>query len=191
MREKLKNILSDKIDDDIINHIINNSNILFLNKGENIISYGESKPNIYIIIEGSLLRNITTEAGISKTVMFHTEELLPIVTSIDSYYLKKETKYDIIANERSQVIEIPFNVLNHLIKENHSLSIFSLDYMIKKYYITEVFRNNLISLTSQQFLEFLYSDYPFLLQKFSSFSIANFMGITPEWFSKTKKKIFS
>lgn len=191
MKDELRSKLSENIEDGILEDIMNNADIHSLQKGEKLVSYGQLKRNIYIILNGSIIRNITTKQGTTQTVMFHTSDFLPIVTSIDSYLLKSTTEYDIVANEHTTVMEVNFNTFNDLIVQNHSLAIFCTNYMIKKYYITEVFRNNLISKTPKQFLEFLYSDYPFFFQRFSAFNIANFMGITPEWFSKVKKELLS
>lgn len=191
MKEKLKNIFLDNIDEYILDELINKGKIISIQKGDKVVSYGQTKNDIYILLEGSLIRNITTSDGVTKTVMFHTFDFLPIVTSIDNYFFKTTTEYDIIANENTNVLEVHFDLFNYLIEQNHSLAIFCTNYMIKKYYITEVFRNNLISKTPKQFLQFLYSEYPFFFQKFSSYNIASFMGITPEWLSKTKRKLFS
>ncbi|MCG8332703.1 MAG: hypothetical protein MI974_33770, partial [Chitinophagales bacterium] len=47
----------------------------------------------------------------------------------------------------------------------------------------------LISLSSEEMLQYLHEHYPQILQQIPSKYVANFLGITPQWLSKLKHKL--
>ncbi|WP_157676846.1 Crp/Fnr family transcriptional regulator [Chryseobacterium sp. T16E-39] len=191
IKDRLNQILSNSLNEEIVDSIIQHATILELEKNETLVSWGEIKKTVYIILQGSLTRKILNKDGIEKTVMFHTSEFLPIVTCIDSYVLNKRTEYSLLINERSTILEVPFDFVNQLLQESHEFAMFSSNYVTYKYYIIENIRGELLSESSEEFLRWLYSNYSFLFQIFPLSSISSFMGITPEWLSKIRRKLFS
>ena len=163
--------------------------IIHLDKNELLVKYQDLNKQLFFVLEGSLIRNLITSRGEEKTIMFHTERFNEFFKSYDSVFLYKNTDYQVKANENSILLSVDFVSLYKVISSD-------LEYL--NYYThkteellmsIELFRNFQLTLTSEEYLKWLYTHYPFLFQRFSSQSIANFMGITNVWLSKLKAKL--
>ncbi|NIG54352.1 Crp/Fnr family transcriptional regulator [Chitinophaga sp. Cy-1792] len=165
--------------------------VLTLKKGETLIAFQSSNRKIYWIATGSFIRNIITSRGEEKTVMFHTESFCEFFKSYDTVYLHSKTNYEIIANEAAVVIAIHFDILMNVMKNNLKLLQFYNEKTEALFVTIDLFRNFQLGLTSEEYLDWLYHNYPFLFKRFPAQSIASFMGITPVWLSKLKAKLIS
>lgn len=163
--------------------------ILSLEKNEPLISFQSRNRKIYFIAEGSFIRYIITSGGDEKTVMFHTESFCEFFKSYDTVYFHKNTDYEVRANEKSVVISVDFDFLFHEIQQDLELLRFYTRETEKLFVNIDLFRNFQLSLTSEEYLKWLYENYPFLFQRFASQNIASFMGITNVWLSNLRSRL--
>ncbi len=173
---------------DLVNFIQKEGEIIFLKKNETLVGYQQQDKKLYILLHGSILHNLITSRGEEKTIMFHTESFVSFFKSYDAIFQHKKTDYTLKANENSVVIALPFDTLEKLIFSD-------LEYL--HFYTRETenllatiqhFNNFRLALTSEEYLHWLYTEYGFLFKRFSAQNIANFIGITPIWLSKLKRK---
>lgn len=188
------NILKTKLpsidNDEVISLIENNSKVIRIKKNDKLIKFQERNKKIYFIVEGSFIRNLITSRGETKTIMFHTETFQEFFKSYDTIYLHRKTDYELIANENSVIIEFDYLFLySEIIIKNKELTLFFIEKTEERLLHLDNFRNFQLGLTSEEYLKWLYENYPFIFQRFTSQNIASFMGITNVWLSNLKAKL--
>lgn len=187
--EMLVNRLPLQDKNDIISQLESKAEILILEKNEPLIAFQSKNRKIYFIVQGSFIRNIITSAGEEKTVMFHTESFCEFFKSYDTIYFHQKTTYETKANEKAVVISVDFDFLFQLIQDDIELLQFYTQETEKLFVNIDLFRNFQLALTSEEYLKWLYKNYPFIFQRFASQNIASFMGITNVWLSNLKAKL--
>ncbi|TDL99574.1 MAG: hypothetical protein C4K58_06700 [Flavobacteriaceae bacterium] len=187
--EILANKMQLKDKNDFLNHFKQKCEILILEKGDELIEYQSNNRRIYFIVQGSFVRNIITSLGEEKTVMFHTESFCEFFKSYDTVYFHKLTNYRVKANEKSVVLSFDFDDVFEFIKSDLQLMQFYLFETEKIFVNIDLFRSFQLGLTSEEYLKWIYENYPFLFQRFASQNIASFMGITNVWLSNLKSKL--
>ncbi len=181
--------LSQQDNIDFISRLESKCDILTLDKNEPLIAFQSNNRKIYFIAQGSFIRNIITSRGEEKTVMFHTESFCEFFKSYDTVYFHKKTNYEIKANEKSVVVSVDFEFLFQQIQNDIKLLQFYTHETEKLFVNIDLFRNFQLGLTSEEYLKWLYENYPFIFQRFASQNIASFMGITNVWLSNLKAKL--
>jgi len=181
--------LSQQDNIDFISRLESKCDILTLDKNEPLIAFQSNNRKIYFIAQGSFIRNIITSRGEEKTVMFHTESFCEFFKSYDTVYFHKKTNYEIKANEKSVVVSVDFDFLFQQIQNDIKLLQFYTHETEKLFVNIDLFRNFQLGLTSEEYLKWLYENYPFIFQRFASQNIASFMGITNVWLSNLKAKL--
>lgn len=164
--------------------------ILHLDKSEPLVAYQSHNRKVYFIAKGSFIRNFISTQGEEKTIMFHTESFCKFFKSYDSIYFHEKTNYEIKANENSVVIAVDFDFFFNQIQKDIKLLQFYIQETEKLLLTIDLFRNFHLGLTSEEYLKWLYANYPFIFQRFASQNIASFMGITNVWLSNLKAKMF-
>ena len=187
--ELLVSKLSQQDNIDFISRLESKCDILTLDKNEPLIAFQSNNRKIYFIAQGSFIRNIITSQGEEKTVMFHTESFCEFFKSYDTVYFHKKTNYEIKANEKSVVVSVDFDFLFQQIQNDIKLLQFYTHETEKLFVNIDLFRNFQLGLTSEEYLKWLYENYPFIFQRFASQNIASFMGITNVWLSNLKAKL--
>ncbi len=187
--ELLVNKLPRQDNSDFVSRLESKCDILTLDKNEPLIAFQSNNRKIHFIAKGSFIRNIITSRGEEKTVMFHTESFCEFFKSYDTVYFHKKTNYEIKANEKSVVISVDFDFLFQQIHNDIKLLQFYTRETEKLFVNIDLFRNFQLGLTSEEYLKWLYENYPFIFQRFASQNIANFMGITNVWLSNLKAKL--
>lgn len=191
IKEQLRKIAPAYLDEEVINQSYAHGTLHKVKKNNFLATSGVVRNEVFLILKGSFVQRVTTNDGREVTTMFHTESFLPFMICADSYSQNTHTEYSLIASEDSWVLEYSFDFIHTYVKTNHSCAMFYIEYLSNAYFTNEIFKKKALTSTAEQFLRWLYAEYPFLFQKFKSADIASLLGITPEWFSKLKKKCIS
>jgi len=158
-----------------------------LKKNEILVRHGGIYWKAYFIIKGSFKSSLLTPEGILKTTWFYFDDLFSIIPIRDSFLSGKPTKYEIQALEDSTVLEIDMNAVNAWLQKFPEFNeFFRLD-MINDFIMGEEIRTHLVCYTKRDFLNYLYDKFPSIVARTPSHALADFMGITPEWYSKLKR----
>lgn len=181
--------LPESADSGFIKNLEDKCEILSLDKNEPLIAFQSNNRKIYFIAAGSFIRSIITSSGEEKTVMFHTESFCEFFKSYDTVYFHRKTDYEIKANEKSVVIAIDFDFLFSQIQNDLKLLQFYTHETEKLFVNIDLIRNFQLGLTSEEYLKWLYENYPLIFQRFASQDIASFMGIANVWLSNLKSKL--
>ena len=179
------------ISKDLWEEINEHSELISVKKNDVLINYGSRHKHAYFIASGSFVTSTISEDGDKKSVWFHFDELFNIAVCTDSYFLNEFTKYEIKALEDSKVIK--FN--------KHHVDLWALKYPLfnQHYHSNIIFdfvslheiRAYRLSHSPTKFLDYLNKKYPTFNKRVSSKNMAHFIGVSPEWYSKLKKKMSS
>ena len=162
--------------------------LIELKKGDNLVHHLEVNETVYIVLKGSLESCFSQKGFKNKTTWFYIAGEFDVVISIDSYFWGLPSKYRVTALENSEVFAFDRKTIERWKAKHPSFQAFHEDYFLKSFNHFQEIKNSMVALTSADFLSYLEQHYPFLLKRICSHKIADFMGITPEWFSKLKSK---
>ncbi|MEM1257320.1 MAG: Crp/Fnr family transcriptional regulator [Bacteroidota bacterium] len=163
--------------------------VIHLKKNGILVDYGDSPQRGFFIVSGSFKSALLTDYGSFKTVWFFFDELFPVIPIADNMIQGNPTSYRVTAMEDSIVIEMKNKHLRYWNQEYEEFSRFSRMDMIKDFVRMDEIRAHLIGYSKEDFVRFLNKKYPVILQRTPANTVADFMGITPEWYSKIRKKI--
>ena len=163
------------------------ASIVYLKKGDTLLSQQRKNTNVYYILQGSFVRFIITSKGDEKAIMFHTESFMSIIGNSHIKNEKSTVTYLIKANENTEVLELDISIRDLAISDTFSIQ-FGSQYALNLFSTQNQIQNHLIGLSTEEFFEWLMKEYSFIFQRFQSKDIANFMGITPVWLSNIKRK---
>ncbi|TCQ96687.1 CRP-like cAMP-binding protein [Sphingobacterium sp. JUb20] len=177
-----------QLPEEFLEELQKNALLIELKKGEILFSDQAKRNRVFVIIDGSLVRFIVTPEGANRATMFHTEALFPMIGNNFENVEGSNLSYYIKANENAKLIEFKRDFALHCIEKYPFLAKTSFMNMIDYFQTHHIIQNHLIALSSIDFFQWFLMQYGFIFKRFQSQDIASFMGITPEWFSKLKRK---
>ncbi|QQD12664.1 Crp/Fnr family transcriptional regulator [Sphingobacterium sp. UDSM-2020] len=184
IRLKFKN----QLDEEFLEELQKNALLTELRKGEILFSEQAKRNRIFVLINGSLVRFIVTPEGANRATMFHTETLFPMIGNNFENIAGSDLSYYIKANEYAKLIEFTRDFALYCIEKYPFIAKTSFMNMIDYFQTHHIIQNHLTALSSFEFFQWFLMQYGFIFKRFHSQDIASFMGITPEWFSKLKRK---
>ncbi|MEM6524728.1 MAG: cyclic nucleotide-binding domain-containing protein [Bacteroidota bacterium] len=193
MIEKLRAYLERHItvDDVFWSELVKTAEQIIVKKKEVLIPLNSNFNHLYIVTSGSFETALITSDGESKTVWFHMEDLFEVVVSMDSFFLDERTKYEISALENSVVYKIKKEAIDSWLLKYASFNTFYREDVVSAFIKLNEIRNHMVSHTPPEFLTYLKQYYPKIFERIPENRIAQFIGITPEWYSKLKSKMLS
>ncbi|MEO0572182.1 MAG: hypothetical protein AAF039_10800 [Bacteroidota bacterium] len=159
-----------------------------LKKGEVLIPYCSLQKAAYPIISGSLKQSLIHSNGTKTATWFFFEHIFNVLVCFDSYSLNEYTKYEVTALEDTVVFEIKKDRVEDWAERFPSFSRFYRNDCIGSFFMFSEIRNHMVSHSALEFVQYLRKYYPNIINKVPSKYLAEFMGITPEWLSKLKKR---
>jgi CRP-like cAMP-binding protein len=175
-------------DEALINLFEQNGKIIHVHKKQLLVISGTMDDNSYFIAKGAFLMSVVTDKGIAKTTSFYLDHYNDFISCSDTVYLHTPTIYQVMAVEDSVVIRFSRKFINHLLESDHKFLTYFLNERQILSAIVNKIRDARLALSSVEFLDFLYDQYPMIFQRFPSQNIAEFMGITPVWLSNLKRR---
>jgi hypothetical protein len=186
--EHIRLKFNNQLPEDFLQELKKNAQLVKLKKGEILFSNHAKQNRTFVIISGSLVRFITTPEGEDRAAMFHTETFFSMIGNNFSEIEDSNLAYYVKANENVQLIEFKLDFAIRCIEKYPFLAktnfLNSLHYFQTHYLI----QNHLIALSSLDFFQWFLKHYGMIFSRFQSQDIASFMGVTPAWFSKLKRK---
>lgn len=187
LKEKIQSVIP--VNDKLWNKIQSEWDEIHIRKGDKLVRYGELNKKIFFVSSGSLEISMILNDGSAKSVWFFLDEIFNVATTQDSAFLDEPTKYEITALEDCVLLRSDCRMLDETIKKYPQLYKFKSEDILHDFIIMNEIRNHIITLKPLDFLKYLSTHYPSIVERVPDKNIANFMGITPEWYSKLKKKL--
>ena len=159
-----------------------------LEKGDYLLRNGEVCRSDNYVVNGILKAfYINSETGKEEILYFAIENWW--ATDIDSFQKQKPSVYNIQAIEKTTLLQISHNSFEEMLKEIPKLERFFR--IILENYIGSLQRRIIINKvldTEQRYIAFLES-YPKIAEKAPNYLIASYLGVTPEFLSRVRKKL--
>ncbi len=163
--------------------------VIPVQKNEILIRYGSKCRETYYIVEGSFVKSQISESGVSKAVWFHFDDYFEFLATADSFFADEHTKYEIKALEDSVVIKFSKQMIDEWVEAYTCFNQFYRHYIIQDFITIFEARSCLLTYSSVEFLQYCQKRFPFLFLKLPGHYIADFIGVTPEWYSKLQRKV--
>lgn len=186
-KSKIENYV--KVSDAFYGELKRSCKPLSLKKNEVLVQHGGIYRKAFFLVNGSFKSSLLTPEGSLKTTWFYFDNLFNIIPIKDSFLSGKPTKYEVKALEDSSLLELDANTINAWLENYPEFNVFFRMDMINDFTLSEEIRTHLICYTKKDFLKYLQEKFPIIVSRTSAHALADFMGITPEWYSKLKKDL--
>ncbi|MEM1337197.1 MAG: Crp/Fnr family transcriptional regulator [Bacteroidota bacterium] len=186
LKERIQRVI--KVNDALWSKINANSTILELKKNEVLIPYGDSNKNVYIILSGCLESSLRMADGKFHSVWFYFENFFDIAVAMDSYFMDEPTKYQFKALEKTTLVVQKKEVVDTWLENDLNFNRFYRKDITQ--HLTLIYEINAYRLANSpmDFFSYLNTRHNSLFDRIPANKMANFIGISPEWFSKLQKK---
>ncbi len=168
-----------------------NYKLLTINKGEVLVRYNSLSQDLYYIVEGSFKCSQVLEDGQSKAIWFHFKEQFDFMACPDSFFTDEFTKYELEAIEDAVLMKFSKQLIYSWILRFRGFNYLFIHGIISDFVTIYEARSSLLALSSLDFLRYSKEKFPILFEKLPAYYVAEFMGVSPEWYSKLQKKLKS
>ena len=158
-----------------------------LDKGDYLLRNGETCRTDNFVVNGALKAYyINSETGKEEILYFAIEDWW--ATDIESFQKRKPSIYNIQAIERTTLLQISYDSFQEILRQIPKLERFFR--LILENYLGSLQRriilNNVLD-AEQRYLDFM-EKYPKISDGVPKYLIASYLGITPEFLSRIRKK---
>jgi len=165
--------------------------IVHFDKGDVVMKAGDKQNCIFYINKGFVRNFVLSQDAEIKTYGFRMEGMLITGYSLHNYKNEHRAKVSIECLEDSEMVKIPLNALKYL--EEHSEHAHKVGrYLAEAHtlelveYIVDV---DILSVTER--FQKLENIFPNIQQRAPQHTIASYLGITPVYLSKIKKRTYT
>ena len=184
-------LLSSNTSPESINKLMEAGKILVIKKRNKVVAVGDVCDKGFFILEGGFISRVYNEkTKTSRTQNFFLEDFNPFMSCEDSYFSGEKTMTDLLAIRDSLVLQFTKSDLESLIAINGDLGAFFTNHILVNALNQEsTLRKVLNAYTKEEIYNYLIEDCNSVIKYVPAKYIAEFIGISEEWLSKTKKKI--
>jgi CRP-like cAMP-binding protein len=175
-----------KIDDEEFSDILTFFHTQSVKKKENLLVEGQVCRYNYFVLSGCLRKFFITEKGIEQTTEFAIEKWW--ITDNIAYENRLPTAFYIQAVERSQILTIDYSSQEKLLSSHPAMERYFRFIYQRAYAAWQVRIKLLFDLSKEDHYRKLNEDFPEFVQRVPQHLIASFLGFTPEYLSKIRKK---
>ena len=141
------------------------------------------------VVKGAFRSYFVNDEGIDHTIQFAIDDWF--ISDFNSYITQKPASLYIEALENSVIHQIGYDDVEQLCKKNQKFEHFFRVVAQKSFAFSQRrVLSNLKNTAEERYLEFQ-SMYPEIIQKVPQYALASYLGMTPEFLSKIRKKIAS
>ena len=184
-------LLSQKIKPSSINTLMSTGQIIVVKKKTKLIQIGDVCDKGFFILDGGFISRIyNPKIKASRTQNFFLNDFNPFMSCEDSYFTGEKTNTDLLAIKDSLVIQFTKTDLERVTESNKDLANFFQNYILVNALKQESeLRKILNAYSKEEIYNYLIDKCNPVVKNVPSKYIAEFIGISAEWLSKTKKKI--
>ncbi|HAA16493.1 MAG TPA: cyclic nucleotide-binding protein [Cytophagales bacterium] len=166
--------------------IVAHMDVMVCKKGEVLLQEGSFANQCYFIVEGCI-RQYQLIDGEEKCLDFFLEESAVIV--YDSYLHHKTSSYSLDCIENSILLAGTKEQEEALIKEHPHLNMFTLRFLTEDYNKVQDRLASFVNLSAEERYRWVEENHPQLLHRVPLRYLASYIGVTPESFSRIRKRL--
>lgn len=191
MYELLKQSIEKEIQvsEGLMKQLVARGVVMQLHKNEDVLQAGQVCDYGYFINHGSFMHLHVNEKGKESVIGFAIDKAYGFFSSPESYFTREPSAYSIRALEDSTIIRYSRSDLADLSEQFPEFSAFFYKIIAHGFLSVYKFSTLRLSLSSKEFLSYLYKEQPIYLQRIPDKYIALFMGVSKEWLCKLKSKV--
>lgn len=184
-------LINNKISPTSINLLMASGKIMVVKKRTNLIKVGDVCDKGFFILDGGFISRIyNSKTRTSRTQNFFLDDFNPFMSCEDSYFTGEKTNTDLLAIKDSLIIQFTKTDLEILTNNYPDLSRFFNNYILVNALKQESeLRKMLNAYSKEDIYHYLIEKCNPVVKNIPSKYIAEFIGISAEWLSKTKKKM--
>jgi CRP-like cAMP-binding protein len=172
--------------DELLDRIIDMTEPVALKPGEVLIGYGQFDTNVYIVKEG-ILQLLYFDG--EKEVTFGFAFPGTVLLSPHSFYMGKPALMQVESCRiASAVMKIDKSRFEKLLEESHEFARWMLNLAIGQIYTSEL-KVTYVSGSAEDRYKSLLKIRPDIITSVSANRLASYLGITPSWMCKLRKKL--
>lgn len=171
-----------------INKLLEILKVITVKNRTKLVEVGEISQYCYFIVEGGFVaRSFYFDTQEKSATNFFLSDYFPFMGCLDSYFTGAKTKTELIAVKNSTLLAFHKSDFDRILFENYDILLFY------NQMLSEILRNEselkvvLISSSKKDIYEYLIEKCNPVIKSVPAKYIAEFMGITAEWYSKMKK----
>lgn len=187
--EKLKTLLKQECDfpvsDRILNLFLGKAEIVKFKRDEKVMSPGEKSKWIWIVKEG-IIRFVDMDGEKERTCAF----CLPgtVFMSKHSFVKNLPSYYEMEACCPSVLLRVSHKDVESLLEKEHEFALWMLKLSWEELYYQEKKNSTVANGQAYERLRTLYKERPEIISNVKHRHIASYLGISPEYYTRLKKK---
>jgi len=184
-------LLSSNIKPESINKLMEAGKVVVVKKRTKIVAVGDVCDKGFFILEGGFIsRAYNKKTKTSRTQNFFLEDFNQFMSCEDSYFTGEKTNTDLLAIKDSLVLQFTKNDLEKLNTTYIDLGSFFTNHILVNALNQESnIRKILNAYSNEEIYNYLIEECNAVIKNVPAKYIAEFIGISEEWLSKTKKRI--
>lgn len=177
-------------DEKFLSELESHAKILYVKKGDYLLRSGELCQDAYFINKGLFINLYINEKGNECVTGFASDNQYPFLSAI-GYFTQAPSDFEIKAIEAGELLCFSRAHIEDLSLRYPLFAAYYQNIMltiISKLYTMFAIRQ---STTAEEFIQYLYTHYMWVINRVPDKYIAHYMGISNAWYCKLKKRIFN
>ena len=144
----------------------------------------------YFINKGLFINLYVNENGNECVTGFAADNMFPFLSAI-GYFTKQPSEFEIKALEAGELLCFSRDHIESLSFRYPLFASYYQNIMLTIIYKLDVLLAVRLSSTAEEFIQFLYTNYAWMINRVPDKYIAPYMGISNAWYCKLKRKVLS
>ena len=175
-------------DEVFVSELKNITTVVAVDKGDYLLRTGEICQDAYFINKGLFINLYVNENGNECVTGFAADNMFPFLSAI-GYFTKQPSEFEIKALEAGELLCFSRSHIEDLSFRYPLFASYYQNVMLTIIYKLDVLLAVRLSSTAEEFIQFLYANYAWMINRVPDKYIARYMGISNAWYCKLKKKI--
>lgn len=177
-------------DEVFLGELESHARIISVRKGDYLLRMGELCQDAYFINKGLFINLYVNANGNECVTGFAADNMFPFLSAI-GYFTKQPSEFEIKAIEGGELLCFSRSHIENLSFRYPLFALYYQKIMMTIIYKLDVLLAVRLSSTAEEFIQFLYTNYAWMINRVPDKYIARYMGISNAWYCKLKKRVLS
>lgn len=177
-------------DEDFVAEVQSQARVISVKKGDYLLRSGQLCQDAYFINKGLFINLYINAKGDEFLTGFAADNMYPFLYSI-GYFTQQPSEFEIKAVEPGELLCFSRNQIESLSFRYPAFTTYYQNIMLMIIHRQDSLLAVRLSSTAEEFIQFLYDHYAWMISRIPDKYIARYMGISNAWYCKLKKKVLS